>query len=137
MTDRHNRIVPNLSADDFTISEDGVPQKISSFRVHKGAPAESSHQTVPPQEAGSAPPLRQLPDPPALTIFLLDYSTTEYQNQKLVRDATTKYVREKMQDNERIAVFALGSSLRFLTNFTNDRETLTAALKTTDVRGPQ
>ena len=84
VTDRHNRIVPNLSADDFTISEDGVPQKISSFRVHKGAPAESSHQTVPPQEAGSAPPLRQLPDPPALTIFLLDYSTTEYQNQKLV-----------------------------------------------------
>jgi VWFA-related protein len=34
-----------------------------------------------------------------------------------------------------MAVFALGGTLRFLTDFTNDRDTLLAALKTTDVRG--
>src|SRR5437016_14325678 len=38
VTDKHNRIVTNLSADDFTVYEDGVPQKLTSFRLYKRRP---------------------------------------------------------------------------------------------------
>ncbi len=137
VTDKHNRIVPNLKADDFAIYEDGVAQKLVSFSLHRGEPATKEHAPASPANAGAAAPVAApttLP-PPTLTILLLDYSSVEVLNQKLVREASAKYVREKLQPNERMAVFALSTSLHFLTDFTNDRDALLAALKTSDVSG--
>lgn len=137
VTDRHNRIVPNLKAEDFVVYEDGVPQKLASFRLYRGAPPAKERQPASPAaaEAAAPAPPAEPSQPAALTILLLDYSTVELQNQKLVREASAKYVREKLQPNERMAVFAIGASLRFLTDFTNDRDALLAALNTSDVRG--
>ncbi len=137
VTDRRNHLVPNLKAEDFVVYEDGVPQKLASFRMFRGAPAagEKTKQpevAVPTAAEAVLPPPRQ---PVALTILLLDYSTTEFQNQKLVREASIKYVREELQPNELMAVFAVTTSLHFLTDFTADRERLLAALRTRDVRG--
>src|SRR2546429_5818635 len=42
VTDKHNRIVTNLSADDFTVYEDGVPQKLTSFRLYQGPDRKST-----------------------------------------------------------------------------------------------
>jgi VWFA-related protein len=137
VTDKHNRIVTNLNADDFVVYEDGVPQKLTSFRLYQGAPPAKSEERPAPVTAGAvapAPPATPS-EPPALTILLLDYSSVEIQNQKLVREASTKYVREKLRPNDRMAVFSLGTSLHFLTDFTNDRDTILAALKTSDARG--
>jgi len=137
VTDKHNRIVTNLKADDFVVYEDGVAQKLASFHLYRGAPLAKEQDPAIPAAAGSAAPVAPAkPSQPAtLTILLLDYSTVELQNQKLVREASAKYVREKLQPNERMAVFALGTSLRFLTDFTDDRDTLMAALKTSDITG--
>jgi VWFA-related protein len=138
VTDRHNHLVPNLTANDFVVYEDGVPQNLISFKLYRGEPAPAKEPAKERESAGSTPAAPHPPppqQPPALTILLLDYSTVEFQNQKLVRDASAKYVRERLQPNELMAVFSLGASLRFLTNFTNDRDTLLAALKAPDVRG--
>jgi VWFA-related protein len=137
VTDKHNRIVTNLNADDFVVYEDGVPQKLTSFRLYQGTPPAKNEERPAPVTAGAAAPATPATpsEPPALTILLLDYSSVEIQNQKLVREASTKYVREKLRPNDRMAVFSLGTSLHFLTDFTNDRDTLLAALKTSDARG--
>src|SRR5690349_14769901 len=37
VVDRKNRLVPDLTADDFEIYEGGVLQEVSSFRVIRGA----------------------------------------------------------------------------------------------------
>lgn len=142
VTDKHNRIVSNLTADDFTVYEDGVAQKVTSFRLFRGAPqattaAETERSTAAPSAPGAAAPIQPsgAQEPPSLTIVLLDYSTVELQNQKLVREASEKYVREKLRPNERVAVFRLDSSLHCLTNFTNDRDALLAAVKNVDIHG--
>ena len=138
VTDRHNRIVPNLKADDFVVYENGVPQKLASFYLYRGAPtpAKAQEPSSPVPAGDTVPVPADTPaQPPALTILLLDNSSVELHNQKLVREASEKYVREKLQPNERMAVFALGASLHFLTDFTNDRDKLLEALKTGDVRG--
>jgi VWFA-related protein len=137
VTDKHNRIVPNLKADDFVVYEDGVPQRLASFHLYRGAPPAKEQEPARSVTAGAAAPVppAERSQPATLTILLLDYSSVELQNQKLVREASAKYVREKLQPNERMAVFAIGSSLHFLTNFTNDRDALLAALKTGDLRG--
>ncbi len=134
VTDRRNRLVGDLTAEDFTVYEDGVPQKLVSFEVRRGIPASS--RGTPRRAQEPAGPVSEAAAPPrTLTILLLDYSTTELPNQRLVREAATRYVRERMQPGELLAVFALGTSLRFLTDFTNDREVLLAALRTRDVHG--
>lgn len=134
VTDRRNRLVSDLTAEDFAVYEDGVPQKLVSFEVRRGAPASS--QGTPRKAQEPAGPVSETAAPPrTLTIILLDYSTTELPNQRLVREAATRYVRERMRPDELLAVFVLGTSLRFLTDFTNDRDVLLAALRTSDVHG--
>lgn len=136
VTDRRNRIVTNLKVDDFIVSEDGVPQKVASFQLYRGTPGAGKEKEPTAAATTSALTAEASTSPlPAFTILLLDYSTVELQNQKLVREAAAKYVREKLQPNERIAIFVVSTSLRFLTDFTNDSATLLAALKASDVRG--
>ena len=36
VTDHHNKLVNDLTADDFVVYEDGVPQKVVGFRVSRG-----------------------------------------------------------------------------------------------------
>src|SRR5205807_6249264 len=99
VTDKHNRIVTNLKADDFVVYEDGVAQKLASFHLYRGASLAKEQDPAIPAAAGSAAPVAPAKpsQPAALTILLLDYSTVELQNQKLVREASAKYVREKLQ----------------------------------------
>ena len=94
VTDKHNRPVLNLSADDIAVFEDGVPQEIDSFVVHRGTPETPPHTSAPSSDKSAAPPTE-----PAqfsnLTIILPDYSTTVFQNEKLVREGSVKYVEQK------------------------------------------
>ncbi len=142
VTDKTNRIVTNLKPEDFILYENGVRQEIRSFRLVY-MPSPSAGPRKPPAEPAAAQPAitESLAQPqtqaPPLNVMaiLLDYATTEFVNQKLVREAAIKYVQEKLRPTDFIAVFALSSSLHILSDFTNDKQKLVAALKTTDVRG--
>ncbi len=143
VTDRHNHLVTTLKPEDFIIYENGIRQEVSSFRLVR-----SSLPTLPPEKKTTGKPIAEqqgIPNTytrsPAqapqfnVMVILLDYATTEFVNQKLVREAAIKYVGEKLRPTDFLAVFALGSGLHLLADFTNDRQKLMAALKTTDVRG--
>ncbi|MBI1984210.1 MAG: VWA domain-containing protein [Acidobacteria bacterium] len=140
VSDKKNRLIIALNSEDFTVYEDGVRQEIRSFRAYTGATEAVGDLSPGPttdeqgSEAGGPPqtPVRAAPN---LTILLLDYSSTQFENIKLVREASIKYVEEKLRPNDLLAVFVLGSRLRFLTDFTNDREQLIAALGTSDLTG--
>lgn len=132
VTDKRNRPVINLKAEDFAVFENNVPQRITSVRLEQGAV-----QTVAPGTRGNQPASPASPSASrrAYTMLLLDYSTTEFPNEKLVRDASLKYVQERLRLSDRMAVLVLGTSLRPLTPFTADKEVLSAALRTPDLRG--
>jgi VWFA-related protein len=144
VVDRKNRLITDLSPADFEIYEDGVLQEITSFRVIRGA-AEK-----PPQPAVDRKPLQAATAqsstsgaasvttremPPHLTIVLLDYSTTQFENKKLIQDASIKYIEQKLQPNDYMAVFVLGAGLKLVTDFTKDKPRLIAALKSVDLTG--
>jgi len=120
VSDRKNRLITNLTPQDFEIYEDGVLQEITSFDIIRGGaerstpalksgkPAEISNSQASAVEA-AAPATREMP--PHLTILLLDYSTTQMEHKKLVQDSSIKYVEQKLQPNDLMAVFLLGSGL--------------------------
>src|SRR6266481_7570045 len=66
VTDRHGHHVPGLTASDFTISEDGVPQKIAGFTPS----AESASNPSPPAapKANEIPQATLRPAQPASTL---------------------------------------------------------------------
>jgi VWFA-related protein len=136
VTDRKNRVVTNLKQEDFQIREDGVPQTITSFHLYHGKPDTTPPSVATSEQAVSSPEAPATgTQEPNLIIILLDYSTTEFENQKRVREASIHYIEDNLRPNDLMAVFVLGSGLRFLTDFTNNKETLVAALKTTDATG--
>lgn len=130
VTDRKNRPVAGLEAQDFRVFEEDAPQQIVSFKALQGADSRESSGAPAPNAATST----DVPAPrdrlPNLVVLLLDYSTTQFENQRLVRDAAVKYVQKRLQPNDYMAVFALNAGLRSLSGFTNDKAQLTAALET-------
>lgn len=138
VTDKNNRIIHDLKPEDFTIYEDNVPQKIENFQVFQpevrlSAGRKPSEPAPVPAPASPSTQIEVVK--PNLIIILLDYATTDFENQKLVEEASTKYIRENLKPNDLVAIFSLSSSFRFLADFTNDRDILLAALHRRDIGG--
>lgn len=142
VVDAKNRVVFDLKSGDFVIDEDGVEQRIDTFELHRPAPGGAA--TRPPLIDSPSDPRLSQPDillpgyqksRQNLIIFLLDYATTEFENQKLVREASMKYVNENLQPDDYVAVFGLGARFRLLAAFTNDKEKLISALQSWDASG--
>lgn len=134
VTDRKNHLVTNLKAEDFGITEGGVPQEITSFHVYRSISRPSEPETETPTTTAEISPAALRPTS-NLIILLVDYSTTQFENQQLIQQAAVKYVQQKMRSNDLMAVFVLGSGLHVLTNFTDDKTRLVAALKSRDIKG--
>jgi VWFA-related protein len=138
VADHKGHLVTDLTAKDFEIYEDGVPQEIGSFRLVRGeAEAAPPGEKVPQVNSTDAAPTQAPPgeELPNTVIALLDYSTTQLQHAKLIQDAATKYVEKKLRPNDLMAVFVLGTGLQVASGFTNDKPKLLAALKKADSFG--
>src|SRR5438067_1439213 len=68
VTDKHNRMVTNLGADDFVVYEDGVPQKLTSFRLYQGTPPAKNEEKPAPVHAGVEAPALATPPPEPLAL---------------------------------------------------------------------
>ena len=120
--------VEGLSRQDFEVKEDGKPQAIDFLEEHAAATA--SHDT--PQESQKLPPGTYTNAPPApvgdaVNVLLLDTLNTPQQDQAYVHNEIEDFLK-KMRPGTRIAIFALGSKLRYVQGFTADTSTLLAAL---------
>jgi VWFA-related protein len=136
--DRKNRLIPDLAQQDFDVYEDGVLQEVTSFHVVRSAAKQSALDASKRKSKAvvvetESPATHEMPL--NLTIILLDYSTTRFENQKLVREASIKYVEQRLQPNDFMAVFILGNGLRLVTDFTNNKSRLVEALKKTEITG--
>ncbi len=136
VTDKKNRIVNDLAAEDFVVFENDVIQNIQSFQVSK---QEAPPRTAKPGKTGE-PAVKTLAQEspssvsqPHFIAFLMDYSTTEFENQKLVQDAAIRYVENRIGPDDFVAIFFLGTGFRFLQGFTQDQEKLVAVLKGRDL----
>ena len=120
-----------LSEKDFTILEDGKPQKVSYFSFQQFEAQEKRPLPQPPQlpphVATNRPEYKRSAGPPI--ILLLDGINTPVENQMVVRQQMLKFLADHFDPHMRIAVFLLGNELTVLQDFTSDPALLTSAMQ--------
>lgn len=127
-----NGPVTGLKRDDFTILDEGKPQRIDVFR---------EGQAQPPGPAVPLPPgavSNRLTSAGAsvssvagYTVVLYDQLNTRLDYKDYERKALVKFVRG-MGPRERVAIYVLGRDLHVLQDFTDDPAKLIAALQHLD-----
>ena len=116
-----------LTKEDFTLFDNGVPQKIAFFSVNSVRPP--FHPPLPRGPNVFTNRAEQRADAPGrVTVIVLDGLNTEFTAQAFARAQCLKVVRE-IQTRDRVAIYTLGARLRVLQDFTNDPKLLTGALE--------
>lgn len=152
--DRNGAVVRGLTAADFEVREDGIPQKVTTFVFQeiddKAAPAgnvalladiqervkEAASQTA--AQAARPPEIPATPTPLTsedvagrrLIVLLFDVSSMQPEDVQRSVDAAQKYVSDQMSSADLIAVATVSSMLNVLTDFTGDKTTVQTALNT-------
>lgn len=129
-TDGKGDAVTDLKAEDFTVLEDGKPQRLSSFIFQHPPAAGSSAAKQPVQELppGVFSNIPKYSSDTALNILLLDGLNTNLPNQAYVRDQMIKYLA-KIPEGLPIAVYTLDRKLHLLQDFTSDPAVLKNVVK--------
>ena len=122
VTDSKQEPIHHLAASDFSLMEDGHPQKIKVFEEHT-ADAPAPVARLPKLPPGKFTNYSVVPVNGALNILLLDKLNTPMAAQQDVRDQILKYLKGAPAGT-RIAIFGLSTRLRMLQGFTSDPELL-------------
>ena len=127
-----NGPVTGLKRGDFTILDEGTPQRIDVFR---------QGQAEPPGPAAPLPPGSvsnrlltggaSVSSVAGYTVVLYDQLNTRIDYKDYQRKALVKFIRG-MGPQERVAVYVLGRDLHVLQDFTDDPAKLIAALQNID-----
>ncbi len=125
-----NGAVTDLDRDDFTVLEDGKPQKIRVFNFQQPRMSASGGALVTPPKLPENvySNVARYNASSALNVILLDALNTNLPNQAYVRDQMIRYL-EKMPEGQPVAVYTLGTKLTLLQDFTNDPAVLKAVVK--------
>src|SRR5262249_162551 len=138
--DKQGKPVTDLKRDDFTILEDGKPQRIASFDFENLDSTPLAAGSVPAQvsvdgkpAASSKPILFRKDAEEALSnrrviVLFFDLSSMGPDETQRAVDAARKYVQNKMTVADMIAIVSLAASLRLDQDFTDDRARLLRVL---------
>jgi len=124
VSDSLGRPVSGLTADDFSVAEDGKRQPIRAFDVHDFEPVSDSLPALP-----ASMPTNTFVNVPAgpergpLYVLLLDLLNMEVSDQPFARKQLLEFVRKKPLGT-RFAVYVLSDHLFQVQGFTEDRNLL-------------
>jgi VWFA-related protein len=140
VTDKSGQPVDGLSVNDFTVLEDGKPQKITVFEhqqlsLEPEPPAQvtlAEQTEVPPAArttiAAEAPGKVQYRNK-RLLVFFFDFSSMGTPEQLRAQEAALEYLDKKITKDDMAAVMLYASTLTVKTDFTNDRNQLLDIIK--------
>src|SRR5260370_1222964 len=131
VTDKDGKVVTGLGTQDFTLLEDGKPQKVTTVSFEQAAELAQALRTrrgnLPPNVTTSRPEYRMPPGAPV--IVLLDALNTPIRDLGRARMEMLKYLDTQLQPGQPIAVYTLTRSLRLLQDFTDDPALVKAAVQ--------
>lgn len=132
--DKDGNPVRNLTKDDFTVLEDGKPQKIQSFDLEQtdmtqvAAPEQAVLAAPKPNAPASAPSGKIDLRDRRLVVLFFDLSSMEPDDIDRAVEAARKYVDQQMTASDMVGVLSLGNSLQVNQDFTSDRAQLDKVL---------
>lgn len=129
--DRRGRTVRDLKPDEIRVFENGVPQKVTAFRlVERTAPSFPAEARAARPPAGQ--PAATRPSAPtslrdlSLVTLLFERLGTDARN--LARRGALDFLETELRDNVLVSVFAVDQELYVLQQFTDDRKRLRTAI---------
>jgi VWFA-related protein len=134
VTDKNGKPIKGLNLDQFTLTEDGKAQTVSSFEYND---IEKMETALAADEAPVTIPLGAITFPDAIKtrirdhrLMVLFFDMTSLESQDLQRStrAADKFLREQMTPADLVAVVAFGNTLKVVANLTNDRKLLQDAV---------
>ena len=125
--DKRNRFVKDLAAGDFEVSEDGVPQKVESFRL---ITRDSSDAATAIANSGkpSADSTGKTEDIVFNTVSLF-FDNLKPETRTYACDAAKVYANENIKSKDYVGVFALSAALRPIQSFTRDTQLIKKAIE--------
>ncbi len=138
--DKNGNTVNGLKKSDFAIFEDNAKQNVEVFE-----PQVLTEEPEPPPDLKLDEQLK-LPESPATTItyeapgkvqyhdkrlmvFFFDFSSMAVTDQLRAQDAALEFLNKKITKADEVAVMLYTSTINILTDFTDDRDTLTDVIK--------
>jgi VWFA-related protein len=139
VTDRSGKPIKGLREEQFTITDDGKAQKISSFsysdieKVETAGPEDTKPVVIPvdnpgPAAATSAALSDQVRDRRMIVLFF-DMTSMETDDILRAHDSAVKFLKQQMTPADLVSVVVFSSNLVVLANFTNDRKVLNKAIE--------
>jgi VWFA-related protein len=134
ITNRDGKPIKALKREQFSVTEDGKPQKISTFEYNDIEQIETAGNTG---EAPITVPLGTVVSPEQVKAVVRDhrmivlfFDLTSLEPEDLLRStrAAQKYLREQITPADLVAVVVFGNTLKVVANFTNDRKLLEQAV---------
>jgi VWFA-related protein len=127
---KDGRVVTDLTPNDFVITEDGKPQTITHFSFVSNVP--NSQSSVVKSTTGNAPevlPAVVRRDETRRTIaIVVDDLGISLESMRSVKEQLRKFVDERLQPQDLVAIIRTGGEVGALQQFTNDRRLLHRAI---------
>jgi VWFA-related protein len=128
VTDANGRPVRGLGRDDFSVAEDGKPQRMLSFDVHDfDAEPEASPLLPTRLPTNTFVNIPETPERGPLYVILYDMVNMGMDDQGAARKQLLKFISGK-PPGVRFAIFVLSDGLRLVQGFTDDPYALFAAM---------
>ena len=118
--DTHGKMVKTLQPSEVEIYEDGVRQKVTSFRLVKGRAAVA--EIAPPEVKPEKPAASAAPNPlGAVNLVCIVFHNLDPYTKQYAVEAVQQFLKNDLQPDTWIAVFNLSSTLTPILPFTRDR----------------
>jgi VWFA-related protein len=128
-----------LTKEDFTVLDNGKPQKISFFSVRSARTSGSASASVPrPVGAVSNRTERDDESLASATILLIDQKNTLHATQAFAIQRIVKFVQTRRNKSDRIGIYTFGKDgkLQIVQDLTDDGELLSRAAKSLKAQDP-
>ena len=138
--DKSGKEIDNLKHDDFTLLEDGKPQKIAVFEFQKLSTAPAQPAPAMPLVVATTPPIveRKATNSPLpggiryqdrrLIVLLFDLSSMQPAEQVRATESARKFLTQQMTASDLVSVMTFSNELKTLQEFTGDRDLLDQAI---------
>ncbi len=129
--DHHGKLIPDLTKEDFVVTDQGKEQKIAVFRIESTLSTSGPPAKLMPRNQFSNRLDRQSQIPTAVTVVLIDSLNTPFKDQAHARRQVLQFLRQ-IRPEDRIALYSMSvRGIRVIHDFTNNSGALVMALART------